>query len=913
MCNETRNDAPALVPDEEVGIFAFSTWHGNNPRLTWTDQIRDHGDSDSVYESDAASSTQSISSSILDYRRENGRTYHGYKDGKYSMPNDEVENERLGIVSLSGNVYLLTEVDLQHHLFLLTFENKLGLSPPNDHESKVKRVLDLGTGTGIWAVDYADEHPEAEVIGIDLSPTQPEFVPPNIQFIVDDIDEEWNYSKPFDYIHSRMMNLSVKDWKDYIQKIYDNLEPDGYCELQEVDSALKSDDGTLKPESQLTKWCELLNEGVAKMGRAMVSPPYLKELMLEVGFVDVVDTHFKWPSNRWPRDKKFKILGHWNNINTGYALEGAVLAPLTRVHGWTREEVGIFAARARTELNDPAIHAYWPINVSVDKRDRMLCIRRDLVQIEEYANSGCQSCLVIHKITQFFGLKRTATAKRCNVYLRLPIDPGNPEVSFWPSGIESGVIVQLYTHISDLKTWRNIRPLPEICPDHMSPESISFIKACLRTCRESHPLCRKTEARLPTRVLDIGDTRDGHIRLIESLGFMAAEYVALSYCWGNAVAMRTLVENLETMKSGIAISELPPAYLDAVLLTRQLGIRYLWIDALCIIQDSEEDWEKECSVMCDTYSRATLTVAAASSTSAAEHFLRPLLRPQSYAAQYNPNVFSERIRDGEDSVWIRARAILKTGAHWRWGHSDNERPLLEPLTKRGWTLQERLLSTRLLSIAATEMEWTCKEAVFCECRSRLNHQREFGRMPLWRITEASDAFNFWHKVVENYSKRELTKPRDKLPAISAVASVIQRRIESNYAAGLWTDNIDLDLLWRRSDSVRETPQSEYIAPTFSWASIHGEIDYYCFRNGKERYDKASSVLSVETNGCTESHLGRVESGQLTIRGPLAQGVMAALSEDGLLSVLVGGKSLVFGIDAQLQALTIPETSRSIPR
>ncbi|KAJ4166592.1 hypothetical protein NW765_007833 [Fusarium oxysporum] len=106
-------------------------------------------DTDSSLGEDLQSSTASISSSILNYRRENGRTYHAYKDGKYALPNDEAENERL---------------DLQHNLFLLTFDDKLGLAPPNKPDAKVKHVLDIGTGTGIWAIDYADEHPEAQVI-----------------------------------------------------------------------------------------------------------------------------------------------------------------------------------------------------------------------------------------------------------------------------------------------------------------------------------------------------------------------------------------------------------------------------------------------------------------------------------------------------------------------------------------------------------------------------------------------------------------------------------------------------------------------------------------------------------------------------------------------------------------------------
>ncbi|GKU09410.1 unnamed protein product [Fusarium langsethiae] len=170
--------------------------------------------------------TTCISSSILQYRLENGRTYHGYKDGKYNVPNDEQENERL---------------DLQHALFLRTFDDNLGFAPPNDPDANVKHVLDVGTGTGIWALDYADEHPAAQIIGVDLSPIQPSFVPPNLRFIIDDIEEEWQYSSRFDYIHSRMMNSSVADWASYAAKIYDNLAPGGYAELHEIDIFVASD------------------------------------------------------------------------------------------------------------------------------------------------------------------------------------------------------------------------------------------------------------------------------------------------------------------------------------------------------------------------------------------------------------------------------------------------------------------------------------------------------------------------------------------------------------------------------------------------------------------------------------------------------------------------------------------------
>ncbi|KAI8715715.1 hypothetical protein NCS52_01079800 [Fusarium sp. LHS14.1] len=164
---------------------------------------------------ETVSSTQSLSSSIVDYRRENGRTYYRYKDGtKY----------------------------------------------------EVKRVLDLGTCTGIWAMDFGDGHTEAHVVGVDLSPIQPTIVPPSVEFFIDDIDEEWNHSATFDYIHSRMMTsrsgtgptISKRSTSKNPSHAFlpflilsSNLNPGGYIELQEADLFLSSNDGILQPTKAL--------------------------------------------------------------------------------------------------------------------------------------------------------------------------------------------------------------------------------------------------------------------------------------------------------------------------------------------------------------------------------------------------------------------------------------------------------------------------------------------------------------------------------------------------------------------------------------------------------------------------------------------------------------------------------------
>ncbi|KAF6805691.1 hypothetical protein CSOJ01_09336 [Colletotrichum sojae] len=357
---------PANAISQELGNAADADTADNNPAVLVAEQL---SDDESVRGESLASSTTSVASWVRDFRIENGRTYHKFKDGskchggfftpcqtgvnkdaEYYMPNDERENERL---------------DVQHNMWLLTFDNRLGTAPPNDVDAKVGRVLDVGTGTGIWAMEFGEEHPEAEVLGVDLSANQPEFTYPNVKFQVDDIDEPWTYSQPFDYIHSRMMTSSVADWKEYIKKCFDNLNPNGYLELNEIDLWPKSDDGTLKEDSALLKFIRLWSEAAIAFGRPFQDIRLLKDIMVETGFEDVCAQMFKWPDNAWPRDRKHKELGLWNHQNFSAGVEGFMLAPFTRIHGWTREEVTVFACEVRGELRDRSIHSYatvWSIH-----------------------------------------------------------------------------------------------------------------------------------------------------------------------------------------------------------------------------------------------------------------------------------------------------------------------------------------------------------------------------------------------------------------------------------------------------------------------------------------------------------------------------------------------------------------------
>ncbi|KAH8896408.1 S-adenosyl-L-methionine-dependent methyltransferase [Thozetella sp. PMI_491] len=285
----------------------------------------------------------------MQYRSENGRTYHAYKAGKYIFPNDD---------PCATNVLL----DLQHHLFSLTFGGKLFLCPAGK-DKQLHSVLDVGTGTGIWALDMADAYPEASVIGVDLSPIQPQFVPPNLTYFVDDIEETWTFSNKFDFIYGRMLTGSFANWPRFFEQSFEFLNPGGWIEMSDIVCELKSDDNTVPENSPLKKWTELSLEASKKLGRSIDSAKQYKDQLEAAGFVNVTAVQYKWPLNPWPADPKYKELGTWTQHNMLGGISGLSMALYTRGHGWTMDELEAFLVDVRKEWKLKSIHGYWPIYV----------------------------------------------------------------------------------------------------------------------------------------------------------------------------------------------------------------------------------------------------------------------------------------------------------------------------------------------------------------------------------------------------------------------------------------------------------------------------------------------------------------------------------------------------------------------
>ncbi|TPX24833.1 hypothetical protein DIZ76_010277 [Coccidioides immitis] len=299
-------------------------------------------ENDSVYGSELSNYTASLTSSVVNYRQENGRRYHGYRDGNYLLPNDEQESERL---------------DMIHHMLLTAIEGKLFLAPIS---SGVKKVIDLGTGTGIWAIDFGEKYPSAEVIGNDLSPTQPSLVPPNVRFIVEDFEEEWVYQPNyFDFIHARWLAGSTKGYLKLIKQCYKHLAPGGWVELQDWNPKPYSTDGSLKGTALEKYYDEVIN-AFTKTGYAVNVGPFLEQWLREAGFEDIVVKKFLVPIGTWPKDKYYKKIGTWTllQFDSG-GFEAGAMAVLTRFSGWTEEQVKDLSAKARSDMRNRNVHGMF--------------------------------------------------------------------------------------------------------------------------------------------------------------------------------------------------------------------------------------------------------------------------------------------------------------------------------------------------------------------------------------------------------------------------------------------------------------------------------------------------------------------------------------------------------------------------
>ena len=229
-----------------------------------------------------------------------------------------------------------------------------------DFSRDPRDALDLGTGNGKWAMEFADEFPACKVLAVDLSPVQPNLIPSNMEFQVDDIENDWSYhDESFDYIHIRYMATAIRDWSRLIDRCYGTLRPGGIIEIIDMDLNYTSDDGTVTPKNRLRVFFDQLVSAMGTRGIRLTIAPEVPMILNNTGFVNIRYENPKLPMGWWPRDPRLKEIGLWQYAQFMDALHGIAMGAFTKILGWPREQVEEMLDGVREDIKDQKIHGYW--------------------------------------------------------------------------------------------------------------------------------------------------------------------------------------------------------------------------------------------------------------------------------------------------------------------------------------------------------------------------------------------------------------------------------------------------------------------------------------------------------------------------------------------------------------------------
>lgn len=320
--------------------------------------------------------------------------------------------------------------------------------------------------------------------------------------------------------------------------------------------------------------------------------------------------------------------------------------------------------------------------------------------------------------------------------------------------------------------------------------------------------------------------------------------------WGDATPFTTTRETMGRRESGFEIGEAPQTLQDAVTITRHLGLRYLWVDALCIIQEDMEDWARESARMTEIYSDAHVVIAA------------------DWGKDSTSGIFHKRARVNAmfdlPGGYNGLQAILLDDCdQYDDGHYTalNE----QPLNCRGWTLQERVLARRILHYTSTQMYFECEHGITNEegptGKDRFCSLKDDGG-----FSRDETGVSKWVWLLADYGRRELTRPTDRLPAISGLAKLFEQRNRGpEYVAGLWSDDLIFDLSWKSSDRTNKDPFPAYVGPSWSWVSLNTAAEYPCSSWLVNIAEVVGWTVKVKDEN---NPYGELESASIQIRGPV---------------------------------------------
>ncbi|ORY07044.1 heterokaryon incompatibility protein-domain-containing protein [Clohesyomyces aquaticus] len=375
----------------------------------------------------------------------------------------------------------------------------------------------------------------------------------------------------------------------------------------------------------------------------------------------------------------------------------------------------------------------------------------------------------------------------------------------------------------------------------------------LAHCLSTHTLCgNQSSGWIPSRLLDVHPKYIGceSTRIVETRELPDhtehdVRYLTLSHVWGKSQTLKLLKSNYKALTCSIPDGQLPRRFLDAVHVTRQLGIRYIWIDSLCIIQDDREDWAHESVLMDQVYRHGICNIAACEGVDS------------------NSSLFLRRRPDVGDIIHINKEfldqvvriSIIPDWPRWALEHS--------PLYQRGWVVQERLLSPRAIHFSKYPF-FSCSQAIITETSPPGQYSGFVSTRPSLGVKSTSLQVDFsrWWIIVEEYTKCALTVSSDKLVAIAGIAKAIANQFKQPYVAGLWGGDFLLpSLLWSRKGKALES-SVQYRAPSWSWASVDGVVSNACWPVVNQLVD----IISVQIVSVYGNDYGELKYAEINLRG-----------------------------------------------
>ncbi|KAI1326147.1 heterokaryon incompatibility protein [Xylariaceae sp. FL0255] len=409
-------------------------------------------------------------------------------------------------------------------------------------------------------------------------------------------------------------------------------------------------------------------------------------------------------------------------------------------------------------------------------------------------------------------------------------------------------------------------------------QTLALARKWIDDCKANHRQCNNsTEGNrrwCPTRLLDCGRLDDStpRIRLIEPKdSSFHPEYMTLSHCWGVPSSLQLTTENYTRLADGVTLDELPKLYQDTIHVVRKLQIQHLWIDSLCILQQGDDgvDLKQELTRMSEIYSNSSCNISAADATDASQS----LFRSKSPKMLF-PDVVYLSIKDQSTPFLV---------SDLRFWEKDVSSSLIN---KRAWVLQERLLAPRVLHFGAQQLFWECctKDAAEIypdglpttfSLRGRFKNLSPNGLVGVEKILTKVPAYNVWAKIIQAYAPCDLTFSKDKLTALSAIASRMKLILDDEYVAGMWRRYLERELLWVKSFNrplLTHAKSSSYTyrAPSWSWAAVDGEIIPGYLDLNLEDSEILINVEDIRLQYASDNRISDICGGWLKLRGVLKQ-------------------------------------------